>query len=77
MSKVEFAFLPGDYVVVTHFGLDLPARVLRCVLQRGGVITYDVEVCTDCETSQRTFFEDELSDGATDGFVYAPKQPRY
>lgn len=62
MSAVDFEFDPGDYVYVKHLGLDLKGRVVRCVLGRGNVKTYDVETNDDGNLQQRTFFEDELQD---------------
>lgn len=62
MSKVDFEFDPGDYVQVTHLGLNIPGRIIRAFIQRGNVKIYDVETNDEGVLNQRSFFEDELQD---------------
>lgn len=56
-----FAHLPGDYVSVTHLGLNYKARVTRSILTHSSQTVYEVEYNADGELKTREFYADEIS----------------
>ena len=48
-----------EFVTIKSFGLNYKGRVVRCIIETGGII-YDVQYAVDGRLKRDEFYEDEL-----------------
>ena len=59
-TTATFHFSPGDWIIVTAYGLHYPGRVQMCTLRPNDRFIYEVEYAADGKIERREFAADEL-----------------